>query len=295
MAKARLVQIELPEFGMPAVRPELPIRLYPARVAALRERAEAAGYDRILVYSDREHSANLAYLSGFDPRFEEAMMVLAPSGKPAILVGNENTAIAAAAPLDMRVVIFQHFSLPGQPRDRTAPFKEILAAEGVGPGSRIGVIGWKTYPTPDGSTSRHTSSTSSGGGPARRVGSSAHGAADRRDRRSSCHQRGGTARRLRIRLMPDVRRNPPRDRGFAPGHDRGRGVRLMRCERHAALVPRDADGRPTRHLRHAHAEQQADTARRPVHDRVRSMGALTCRPDSSWNWPISCLPGSPTT
>ena len=37
------------------------------RLAALRERAEAHGYDRLVVYADREHSANLAWLSGFDP------------------------------------------------------------------------------------------------------------------------------------------------------------------------------------------------------------------------------------
>jgi hypothetical protein len=147
MVKARLAQIKLPDFGMPDDRPEVPANLYPARVARLLERAASRRYDRLVVYADREHSANLAYLSGFDPRFEEAMMVLGPSGEPAILVGNENTGMAGAAPLKMRRVMFQHFSLPGQPRDRTAPLGETLAAEGIGKGSRVGVIGWKTYPT----------------------------------------------------------------------------------------------------------------------------------------------------
>jgi hypothetical protein len=133
---------------MPDTRPELPAELYPARVARLRESA-AARYDRVVVYADREHSANLSYLSGFDPRFEEALLVLGPTGDPAVLVGNENTGMAAAAPLKMRLVVFQHFSLPGQPRDRTAPLGEILAAEGIGKGTRVGVIGWKTYPSPE--------------------------------------------------------------------------------------------------------------------------------------------------
>jgi len=149
MAKARLAQINLPEFGMPETRPELPAGIYPARIARLRERAEAGRYDRLVVWADREHSANLAYLSGFDPRFEEALMVLAPAGEAAILVGNENEAMAAAAPLKMRVAMFQHFSLPGQPRDRTRPLGELLAAEGIGAGSRVGVVGWKTYPSRD--------------------------------------------------------------------------------------------------------------------------------------------------
>ena len=146
MAKARLSEIKLPEFGMPAERPEIPSELYQRRVARLRQRAEAGRYDRLVVWSDREHSANLAYLSGFDPRFEDALMVLGPAGEPAVLVGNENTAMAAAAPLKMRIVIYQHFSLPGQSRDATRPLAEILAAEGIGAGTRVGVIGWKTYP-----------------------------------------------------------------------------------------------------------------------------------------------------
>ena len=149
MAKARLADITLPSFGMPEIRPELPADIYPARIARLRERAAAARYDRIVVYADREHSANLSYLSGFDPRFEEALFVLGPSGEPAILVGNENEGMAVAAPLKMRPVMFQHFSLPGQPRDRTSPLGETLAAEGIGKGSRVGVIGWKTYPSPE--------------------------------------------------------------------------------------------------------------------------------------------------
>jgi Xaa-Pro aminopeptidase len=145
MVNARLANVTLPDFGMPDVRPEITAETYEARVAALRERAEAGGYDRLVVYADREHSANLSYLTGFDPRFEEAVLVLGPAGEPAILVGNECQGMAAAAPLKMKTVLFQDLSLPGQPRDRSAPLTEILAGTGLGPGSRVGVIGWKTY------------------------------------------------------------------------------------------------------------------------------------------------------
>ena len=50
-----------------------------------------------MVYADREHSASIAYLSGFDPRFEEAILVVGPDGPPAILVGNECRGMATAA------------------------------------------------------------------------------------------------------------------------------------------------------------------------------------------------------
>ena len=148
MTRARLAEITLPDFGMPAAMPSLPPTLYAERVERLLERAATAGYDRLVVYADREHSANLAYLAGFDPRFEEALLVLGPSGDPAILVGNECIGMAAAAPLPMRPVLFQDLSLPNQPRDRSLPLAEILAAEGIGPRCRIGVVGWKTYASP---------------------------------------------------------------------------------------------------------------------------------------------------
>ena len=145
MARARLAEIDLPDFGMPDAMPEIPPATYATRLERLRERAEARGYDRIVVYADREHSANLAYLTGFDPRFEEAVLVVGPVGQPAILVGNECHGMAGAAPLPMRLHLFQDLSLPGQPRDRSMPLAEILAGEGIGTGSRVGVVGWKTY------------------------------------------------------------------------------------------------------------------------------------------------------
>jgi hypothetical protein len=145
MATARLARIGLPDFGMPQARPEIPGAMYADRVEHLRARAAARGYDRVVVCADREHGANMAYLTGFDPRFEEALLVVAPDGDPAILVGNECHGMAGAAPLPMRRHLFQDFSLPAQPRDRSLPLAEILAAEGIGPGTRVGVIGWKTF------------------------------------------------------------------------------------------------------------------------------------------------------
>ena len=141
----RLRQLTLPNFGMPAAMPEIPPATYAARMRRLQELLGERRYDRLVVYSDREHSANLSYLTGFDPRFEEALLVVGPDGEPGILVGNECWGMAGAAPLPMRRHLFQDFSLPSQPRDRSAPLSEILAGEGIGVGSRVGAVGWKTY------------------------------------------------------------------------------------------------------------------------------------------------------
>ncbi|MGH2464150.1 MAG: aminopeptidase P family N-terminal domain-containing protein [Candidatus Limnocylindrales bacterium] len=145
MTNARLAPIVLPDFGLPGPRPELPASLYPPRVERLRERAAERGYDHLLVYADREHSAGMAYLTGFDPRFEEAILVLGRSADPLILTGNECFGMAGAAPLRMRRELFQDLSLPGQPRDRSRLLGQILGDEGIGAGRRVGVVGWKTY------------------------------------------------------------------------------------------------------------------------------------------------------
>ncbi len=116
---------------MPDAEPLLPPGLYAERLQRLRAAMDARGYDRLIVWADREHSANLAYLSGFDPRFEEALLVVGPAGDPAVLVGNECAGMAAAAPLPMRPVMFQDMSLPGQPRDVSAPLRSILHDEGI--------------------------------------------------------------------------------------------------------------------------------------------------------------------
>jgi Xaa-Pro aminopeptidase len=148
-SEARLEAVTLPDFGLPDAMPELPPTLFVDRLSRLRERAEAAGFQRVVVYADREHSANLAFLTGFDPRFEEALLIVGPDEDPAVLVGNECWGMAGAAPLPMRLHRFQDLSLPSQPRDRSAPLADILAGEGIGAGARVGVIGWKTYAQPE--------------------------------------------------------------------------------------------------------------------------------------------------
>jgi hypothetical protein len=145
MSAVRLAAIELPDFGTPTAEPVVPAAVYEARLATLRRRAAARGLDAILVYGDREHSANIAYLTGFDPRFEEALLIVTPGRAPALLLGNECFGYARIAKIELRRVLFQSFSLVAQPRDRSAPLDDILAGEGIGRGSRIGVVGWKYF------------------------------------------------------------------------------------------------------------------------------------------------------
>ena len=85
MSQARLTRVDLPEFGVPSSMPVIPMEVYEKRVDRLRGRMSERGLDSVVVYADREHSANISYLTGFDPRFEEAILVVGPDDAPAIL------------------------------------------------------------------------------------------------------------------------------------------------------------------------------------------------------------------
>lgn len=66
-SEAGINRVELRSFGRARSCPELTVDLYRTRFAQLLERLQAEKLDFLMVYADREHSANLAYLTGFDP------------------------------------------------------------------------------------------------------------------------------------------------------------------------------------------------------------------------------------
>jgi hypothetical protein len=128
------------------VRPELPVDLYRARLDQTLDRIQAEQIDVLLVYADREHCANLQFLTGFDPRFEEALLLLSADGRRKLLVGNECLGyLPEVKALDLEVELFQEFSLMGQPRQSSRSLLEILRDFGVGAGKHVGCAGWKYF------------------------------------------------------------------------------------------------------------------------------------------------------
>jgi hypothetical protein len=87
----------------------------------------------------------MSYLTGFDPRFEEAVMIVTPGRTPVLLAGPENRGFAATARVDLSVVLYPPFGLMGQDRSQTRPLDELLRAAGLGAGMKIGIAGWKYY------------------------------------------------------------------------------------------------------------------------------------------------------
>ncbi len=99
------------------------------------------GLDALLVYGDREHFANVHYLTNYDPRFEETLLVVYPTGIPILYVGNEGMGYSQVARLPVKRQLFQDFSLLGQPRDRISELR-LRACR------RVGVAGWKYFADP---------------------------------------------------------------------------------------------------------------------------------------------------
>ena len=143
---ARLIQIDWPDFGVPDLPPALTLDEMRARLAAFRHAIAARGHGAAVVYGDREHAANLQWLTGFDPRFEEAVLIVTP-GDALLLAGNECLPYTGNSPLvqagDIQTGHCASLSLPSQPRDgrRLADW----LAEAVPAGCKLGAIGWKWF------------------------------------------------------------------------------------------------------------------------------------------------------
>src|SRR3569833_907477 len=141
----QVLDARLPDFGVPVTRPELSRAIYLARLDALNRARRAASIDAQLIYADREHSANLAWLTGFDPRFEEALLVLTPGQTPTLMAGPENLGRAQKATIEVEARLYPPFGLMGQDRSQTPQLEEVLTSAGVGRNQRVGVAGWKYF------------------------------------------------------------------------------------------------------------------------------------------------------
>jgi hypothetical protein len=141
-----LIRIDWPTTGTPALPPAPDRGELSARLAALRAAMAGRGLAGLVVYGDREHAANLHWLTGFDPRFEEAVLVLTATDA-LLIAGNECLPYTAVSPLVqagvVRVGHCSSLSLPSQPRGgrRLADW----LGESLPQGAAIGVVGWKWF------------------------------------------------------------------------------------------------------------------------------------------------------
>lgn len=135
-------------YCMEVVEPEIPVFTkaeYEDRISALIEKMAIKNLTHVLIYGDREHFSNLEYFTGFDPRFEEGMLIVELNGKLTLLVGNEGLNYSFMSPLDLERILYQNFSLQGQPRDKQPCLIDVFKDCGINSNSKIGVIGQKYF------------------------------------------------------------------------------------------------------------------------------------------------------
>ncbi|MDP3525248.1 MAG: M24 family metallopeptidase [Hoeflea sp.] len=145
----RLIDADWPDYAAAQALPFRSADIYRRRLAATRERMERTGIETLVVYADREHFGTMVWLTGFDPRFEEALLVIRHDRPPLFVVGNECEGYLGASPMfaagEMRHERFQAFSLISQPRSDSRLLADILAGEGIASDARVGVSGWKYF------------------------------------------------------------------------------------------------------------------------------------------------------
>lgn len=133
--------VAIPDFGVPHERPVIPPDIYEQRADAAFKRA---GADWLVVYADREHLANMAFLTGFEPRFEEALLLLGKNRRRVLVVGNESISYAPLAGLPgIELALCQTMSLMGQTRADKPNLFDVLTEIGLAEGDTIALAGWK--------------------------------------------------------------------------------------------------------------------------------------------------------
>ena len=138
--RIELKKLALPHHDVPDGRPEIASTEYRRRRRALYD---AAGCQWVVVYGDREHLGSLVYLCGFDPRFEEALLVMGAGDHSVLMVGAEGRALAEVLVADITVSVSPLLSLPNVLRAHSGRLSTGLRSTGVASGDEVGVVGWK--------------------------------------------------------------------------------------------------------------------------------------------------------
>jgi len=140
---ATLKTIPMPEIALPTVRPTVPVSEYARRIEETISAIREEGLDVLVVFGDREQSGDLHFLTGVDPRFEEAILLLDSNGKRSILLGNENQSVGPDPSLGVEQVLYQELSPLGQFRHNPVQLAEVLAGFGISAGTKVGIAGGK--------------------------------------------------------------------------------------------------------------------------------------------------------
>lgn len=138
-----LSDVNLPAFDLPDQMPGVGGKEYTNRIIEAHSRITDLGCDVWVVYADRENFANLSFLTGYDPRFESALLVVKDPDKPVLIVGIENMEYSKLSPVRLDRILYQGFGLMGQDRSKSPRLEPLLRDSGIKTGCNVGVVGAK--------------------------------------------------------------------------------------------------------------------------------------------------------
>lgn len=146
----RAEQIEYVNLPFPLVEnaaptADLPDEIYSRRLEGLCKVLKEQQIDAVLIYADREHGANFGYMTGFEPRFEEACLAVHQDGKAYVMLGNECLKMYKYSRIPTEPIHVPYFSLPNQPMEGENTMEECMRMAGIQEGQRVGLIGWKMF------------------------------------------------------------------------------------------------------------------------------------------------------
>ncbi|OHB61495.1 MAG: hypothetical protein A2Y12_06895 [Planctomycetes bacterium GWF2_42_9] len=149
MAELKLKKVDVKNIlniGFPLeVEPEIPLLVYDNRIKKLRTLMKKEGFSTVLIYGDREHLGNIMYFTGYDPRFEETLLIVHDDDSELVLiVGNEGYVYSNVSPVPHRKLLFSPFSLAGQPCNSTADLASVLK-DFIHNTKSVGLVGWKSF------------------------------------------------------------------------------------------------------------------------------------------------------
>lgn len=101
--------------------------------------------DTVIIYADREHGHNFEYLTGFAPRFEEAILILHSNGEAYLLLGNEMLSMCKYCRIPAKPIHVPYFSLPNQPMENEQKMEDVLQSAGITMEKQVGLVGWKLF------------------------------------------------------------------------------------------------------------------------------------------------------
>lgn len=143
--KIQYENVKLPECDCTNIPVQLTDETMKERLNKVLDRMNCENFDSLVIYADLEHGNNFEYLTGFLPRFEEALLILNTNGNHYMVLGNENLNKASKARIKATPIHCPYFSLPNQPMDVKKGIKDILSQCGFDKANKVGIVGWKNF------------------------------------------------------------------------------------------------------------------------------------------------------